>query len=178
MAHLGEQLFDGIGNNGAVRSSDLALLPARASLGATMLYHGLDKVHPARRAHAADQFHQMGIRPGSFWSVATGVAETIAGVSMLAGMFTRPAALAVLVTQAVAIRKVHAPKGFAITKGGYEFNVALMAIAAGVLLAGPGRLSLHAAIERSVEPRGVRLFERIFGRRPRNAATRLLWLLG
>ena len=32
---------------------------------------------------------------------------------MLAGWLVRPAALAVLVTQAAAIKKVHAPKGFA-----------------------------------------------------------------
>jgi putative oxidoreductase len=56
-------------------------------------------------------------------------------------VLVRPAALAVLVTQAVAVAKVHAPKGFAAHKGGYEFNLALMAIAGALLLGGPGRYS-------------------------------------
>lgn len=178
MANATLGILSRLGRNGARKSSDLALVPARTSLAATMLYHGVEKLHPRHRETAAGQFHQMGIRPGRFWSLATGIAEAAAGASMLAGILTRPAALAVLVTQAVAVRKVHAPNGFPSTKGGYEFNLALMAIAAGVLLSGPGRLSLHAAVERAVEPRGVRLYERLFRRRPRSALTRLLWLLG
>jgi putative oxidoreductase len=157
-------------------ATDLALVPVRASLAATMLYHGLDKLRPERREQTAVQFHKMGVRPGGFWAMATGIAETIAGISMAAGVFTRPAALAVLVTQAVAIGKVHAPKGFPATKGGYEFNLALMAIAAGILAVGPGRASLSRLVARSTEPRtlGGRLARRF---RPPSWRARLLSLL-
>jgi len=89
-------------------------------------------------------------------AIATGTAEVFAGACALLGFLTRPAALAVLVTQAVAIAKVHAKNGFDITKGGYEFNVALMAIAAGLLVAGPGMFSLHEELECLAEGHGPR----------------------
>jgi putative oxidoreductase len=129
---------------------DLALIPPRAALGATMLYHGLDKLKADRREHAAQAFHQLGIRPGHVWARATGITEVAAGVLSLAGVLTRPAALAVLVTQAVAVAKVHGPKGYPVTKGGFEYNLALMAVATSLLIAGPGRFSAHEVIENAV----------------------------
>ena len=72
------------------------------------------------------------------------------------GLATRPAALAVLVTQAIAVAKVHKPKGYNIMQGGMEYNLALMAIAAGLLIAGPGRVSAHEALEHAVEGSGAR----------------------
>ena len=75
---------------------------------------------------------------------------------MAAGWLVRPAALAVLVTQAAAIKTVHAPKGFATYRGGYEFNLGLMATAAAMLLAGPGRYALAGLVRHAAEPRGWR----------------------
>ncbi len=45
----------------------------------------------------------------------------------------------------------HAPKGFSNLEGGYEFNLALAAAALGLLLAGPGPLSVHELVERRLE---------------------------
>jgi putative oxidoreductase len=135
---------------------DAALLPVRAALGGTMLYHGLGKLKEEAREHVGQSFEQMGIRPGKFWGVATGVAEVFAGASAILGFLTRPAALAVLVTQTVAIAKVHRPKGFDVTKGGFEYNLALIAIAAGLLVAGPGLFSVHEGLEALAEGRGAK----------------------
>jgi putative oxidoreductase len=135
---------------------DVALLPPRLAMAGAMLYHGLDKLKEGNREGAAQAFHGMGIRPGHVWARATGITETAVGILSLLGVLTRPAAIAVLVTQAVAIAKVHAPKGYAITGGGYEYNLALMAIATELLIAGPGRLSLHEAIEGLVQAGGER----------------------
>ena len=68
-------------------------------------------------------------------------------------------AAAVLATQAVAIAKVHGPKGFSNLGGGYEYNVALVGIALGLLVAGPGALSVHELLERRVERRPWRLLQ-------------------
>jgi putative oxidoreductase len=134
--------------NGAHGATNVALLPTRAALGSTMLFHGLEKLRPRGREQAASGFEALGIKPGRAWSLATGIAEVAAGALTWAGLLTRPAALAVIVTQAVAVAKVHGSKGFANTKGGFEFNLALIAIAAGLLLAGPGHVSAHRALTR------------------------------
>jgi putative oxidoreductase len=151
---------------GIERRKDLGLIPTRSALGAAMLYHGVDKLKRAKRDQSAQFFESTGLRPGHFWSRATGIAETAAGALSVLGLLTRPAALAVLVTQAVAIAKVHAPRGFSSIKGGFEYNLTLMAIAAALLLNGPGRFSTHEALERALE-----------GRRPRRKRSFLLRLV-
>lgn len=134
------------------------LLPARLSLGTTMVVHGLGKLRKEGREQTAGFFEQLGIKPARPWVVATGLTELVAGVSSILGIATRLTALGVLVTQGVAIAKVHAPKGFDVTKGGFEFNVVLCSIALGLLLRGPGRLSLHSALERRAKRKELRRF--------------------
>jgi putative oxidoreductase len=150
---------------------DAGLLGPRAMLGATMLYHGVEKLRAPEQA--AGQFESLGIKPAGFWARATAIAEAGAGALMLAGWLVRPAALAVLVTQAMAIRKVHGPKGFAAHRGGYEFNLGLMATAAAMLLGGPGRFSLSRLLAGATEPRGWRGFIPARRRRRGFAATLL-----
>ncbi len=153
---------------------DLALLPPRAALAASMLHHGLEKLGSSREK-AFGAFHNLGLRPARFFATITGLAEVGAGAMAALGLFTRPAALAVLVAQAVAIKKVHGPKGFPITRGGFEFNLALMAIATALLIDGPGRLSLHEVIERAVDHRRGPMAKL---RRRRSFLSRLLRCLG
>jgi putative oxidoreductase len=124
-------------------------LAPRAALGATMLYHGIGKLRDPASTRAA--FGSLGIRPAGFWARATGIAEASAGALALAGALVRPAAIAVLVTQAMAIAKVHARKGFAIEKGGFEFNLALMAIATALLVGGAGRYSGSRLVDRAIQ---------------------------
>lgn len=146
--------------NGARLRKDVALIPPRAALGASMVYHGLGKLRGEGPQQVGGWFESMGIKPGKHLALATGIAEVFAGAAAIAGLWTRPAALAVLVTQAVALGKVHGKNGFDITKGGYEYNVALMCIAATLLVAGPGLFSAHEGVERLVEGRGAKKFLR------------------
>jgi putative oxidoreductase len=140
-----------------VTRKDAALVPVRGALGATMLYHGASKLRGEGPAQTGAMFEQLGIRPGATWARLTALAEVFAGATSLLGFATRLGAAAVLATQAVAIAKVHGPKGFSNLAGGYEYNAALAAIALGLLVAGPGAVSLHEVIERRVERRPWRL---------------------
>ena len=133
------------------KSHALALVPARAALGSAMLFHGVQKLRDTDKT--ARSFEALGIAPAKPLARATALAETFAGAAAVLGVLTRPAALAVLVTQAVAIAKVHRPKGFDNTKGGFEYNLTLMAIAAGLLFAGPGHVSVREAIARALPRR-------------------------
>ena len=153
----------------------LSTLPVRAALGASMIYHGYGKLAGSGPEQAgALMENQVGVTPGKSWAVATGIAEVFAGASAVLGLWTRPAAIAVLVTQGVALAKVHAKNGYDITKGGYEYNLALMAIAVGMLTAGPGTVSTHELLERAAEGRGAR---RLFRKARPSPLLRLIKLL-
>jgi len=142
--------------NDARLRKEAALIPPRAALGASMIYHGLGKLRGDAPEQVGGWFESIGLRPGKHLAVATGLAETFAGVGAVLGLWTRPAALAVLVTQAFAVGKVHREKGFDTTKGGFEWNLALMGIAAALLIAGPGLFSAHEGIERMIQGRGAK----------------------
>lgn len=139
-----------LNRDGALRA--VAPLPARAALGTTMIYHGLDKIRGEGPKQTAQFFESVGLRPAKPLAIATGVAELGAGILALAGIGTRIAALAVLATQAGAIAKVHGKRGFAVSEGGFEYNVALMAMALGLLLGGPDRLSAKELVSRRSRP--------------------------
>jgi putative oxidoreductase len=135
-----------------------ALLPPRFALGSTMLYHGTKKLSRKGIEAHAPFFEQIGISPGRPWVVFTGLVETAAGALAILGIGTRLAALGVLATQSVAINRVHALKGFANEKQGVEFNLALCAMALGLLLRGPGRFSVHSLLERAAKKRELKGF--------------------
>ena len=54
------------GPEGAGWRRDAGLLGPRAMLGATMLYHGVEKLRAPE--HAASQFKSLGIKPAGFWA--------------------------------------------------------------------------------------------------------------
>lgn len=138
------------------KATDLAVLPSRLALGATMAYHGAQKLTPAGISQHVGFFEQVGLKPGRPFVIATGIAEVLAGATSLLGIGTRIGAVAALVTQAGAVAKVHASKGFANTKGGFEFNLALMAMALGLLAMGPGEASARTLVRKRVEAHTLR----------------------
>src|SRR2546430_2105340 len=71
---------------------DAALLPLRAALGSTMIYHGISKLKQERREQTGQMFEQIGLRPGKPLAVATGAAEVFAGIASVLGLLTPPAA--------------------------------------------------------------------------------------
>ncbi|ADO70876.1 DoxX family protein [Stigmatella aurantiaca] len=152
-----------------------ALLPPRLSLGSTLVFHGLSKLKKEGVEKTAPMFEQLGFKPGKPWVIALGITEVVSGVSALLGVATRLTALAVLTTQAIAIGKVHGPKGFDNLKGGYEFNLALVGTALTLLLRGPGTFSVHSALETHAKRRELRRFKFLSRQRSRS---RLLDLLG
>jgi putative oxidoreductase len=149
-------------------------LPLRATLGSTMLYHGISKLKKEGLEQTAGFFENVGIKPGRPWALATGWSEVLAGTLSILGIGTRVAALSIIVTQTVAIAKVHRSKGFDVLKGGYEFNLSLIAAALGLLLGGPGKVSVHQALLPRASHRGARGLLR---RRSATPLARLSWLV-
>ncbi len=131
----------------------------RLVLGVIFFAHGAQKVFgwfggrglPATIAG----FRQMNIPAAA--TVVAACVECFGGLVLVPGFLARPAALGLIGVMAVAISKVHARQGFFLNwtmaqgKGhGYEFNLALIAMALAILVGGAGMLS----IDRLVAPWG------------------------
>jgi putative oxidoreductase len=130
------------------RAREVSDLPARVALGSVLLYHGISKLRGDGPQQTGQMFESLGIRPGRPWAIAAGLAESFAGAGAMLGIATRPAALAIMATQGVAIWKVHAPKGFNVMQGGMEYNLLIVSLALEMLLQEPGPLTAHQITRR------------------------------
>lgn len=128
------------------------LTALRWTTGALMAGHGLQKLStrfggPGIAGTAAG-FDALGLRPGRHHAIAAGVTETFAGVASVLGLWTPAASAGTTGTMAVAIGKVHGKHGPWITRGGFEYNATLIAVAFALAAAGPGRLAVDGALTR------------------------------
>src|SRR6059036_2502021 len=125
---------------------DLGLLALRLTLGAVFLAHGAQKAFGAFGgpgfAGATGFIGSLGFRPARLWAGLAVGGELAAGFLFLLGLLTPLAGLLVVTTMAVAIAKVHGPKGFFVQNGGYVYNLVLSVAAVAVAAMGPGRYSL------------------------------------
>src|SRR6266478_6453687 len=106
----------------------------RFVLGAIMIAHGYKKVFGGFHGH--QQFvGSLGI-PAWMAYLSAGT-EFFGGIAIVLGLFTRFVALAFLIEMAVAIWKVHFKNGLT-GNGGFEFPLALAAIAFALMCFGCG----------------------------------------
>lgn len=129
---------------------DVGLLVLRVVLGVIFAAHGAQKLFgafggPGLRGTAG--FHgQLGIKPPYLMAVLAGLAEFAGGILIAVGFLTPLAAVALILTMAVAVFTVHLKNGFFNMNGGYEFNLALAGMALTLLITGAGTLSLDAVL--------------------------------
>lgn len=126
--------------------TDLGLLILRLTLGTVFLAHGAQKAFGAFGGPgfkgASGFIGSLGFRPARLWAAVAVGGELAAGLLLVLGLLTPLAGLLVLATMAVAIVKVHGPKGFFVQDGGFEYNLVLIIAALAVAAIGPGALSL------------------------------------
>ena len=90
----------------------------------------------------------IGLAPGYLMALLAGAAEFFGGLALIAGLLVRPAAAALAVAMVVAIFSVHIDKGLFVAKNGYEFALALLAIAVALVFSGAGRGSVDRMLSR------------------------------
>ena len=122
------------------RLQPLALLVLRLVLGAVMIAHGYPKVFGGLQRHV----HFVGSLGLPGWlAYLSALAEFAGGIFLIAGFLTRVAALAIVIDLGVAIWKVHWKNGLT-GQGGYEFPLALAAIAFALVFFGAGPIAIDA----------------------------------
>ncbi|WNC15230.1 DoxX family protein [Brevibacillus brevis] len=121
---------------------DLGLLIIRLVIGLTFAAHGTQKLFGWFGGHGlkgtAGWLESIGVKPGVLMALLAGLGELVGGLLFAAGVWTWVGAALIVITMLMAIVKVHGPNGYWATQNGYEYNLALIAIAVGVALIGPG----------------------------------------
>jgi putative oxidoreductase len=128
----------------------LGLLLLRLVIGLIVAAHGAQKLFgwwggPGMTGWTG-AMKRMRIRPAVPWAWTSALAELLGGLGFALGLLTPLPSLAIAGSMLVAIALVHWPKGFWATKGGFEFNLSILAAVLAVALVGPGAYSLDAAI--------------------------------
>jgi putative oxidoreductase len=120
------------------RLQPLALLVMRLALGVVMLAHGYQNTF----RHLHDHVHMVVNLGIPAWvGYVSSFTEFFGGLLIVAGFFTRPAAVAICIDLIVAIWKVHWRNGLTGDQG-YEFPLALAALAFALILFGAGPISM------------------------------------
>jgi len=122
------------------RLQPLALLVLRLVLGAIMIGHGYPKVFGGF-PHVEQMVRGLGM-PG-WLAYLVAATEFGGGILMILGLFTRCAGIAMVIDMSVAILKVHWKNGL-LGQGGYQFPLALAAMAFALVFFGAGPFSLDA----------------------------------
>ncbi len=132
----------------------------RVFLGAAILPHGAQKLlgwfggagFTAAMRGFESHFHI----PAVFALLAI-LAESVGAAALIAGFFTRVAALALSVDMLVAVALVHSKNGFFMNWGGtakgegFEYHILAVAIGIALMIAGGGRWSLDGVIAKKLK---------------------------
>jgi putative oxidoreductase len=127
-----------------VPGTDLARLLLRATIGGTVIRHGVK--HGRTLAGTAGWFGSIGFREPELQAKLSAAVEVAAGTALVLGAGTPLAGSAVVGTMAVAARSVHQPNGFFINAEGYEYVMNLAVATTALAALGPGRWSVDRAL--------------------------------
>ncbi|TKH07049.1 DoxX family protein [Peribacillus simplex] len=126
----------------------IGLLVIRVVIGLSFVGHGAQKLFGCFGGHGlkgtGGWFDSIGMKPGVTMALFAGLSELIGGALFALGLFTPFAGILIALTMLVAIVKVHGPNGYWATQNGYEYNLAILAVAIGIALTGAGPYSLDS----------------------------------
>ncbi len=129
----------------------LGLLILRVVAGLTIAAHGLQKLVPWEGSSGFEGTTQglqkQGFKPARFWAVLAVVGELGGGLSVTLGFLTPVGAAGIVGAMGMAVFKTHWKQGFWAQKHGYEYALALLAVAVAIGFTGPGAYSFDALFD-------------------------------
>jgi putative oxidoreductase len=123
-------------------TSDLAYLIVRVTAGLMLIPHGWAKVMNLGVDRVATSLGNYGVPSPKPFAIIIMVLETIGGIMIALGLFTRIVAAMLVVEFLVIIFVAHWPKGYAVGAGGVEFPLMWGLLLLAVLLRGGGPWSV------------------------------------
>lgn len=129
---------------------NLGLLIIRVVIGLTFMGHGAQKLFGWFGGYGpkgtGGWMESIGIKPGVQMAIIAGLSELVGGLLFASGLLTPVGAFLIASTMVVAILKVHGQNGYWSDKGGFEYQLVLIAVVIGVALIGAGSYSVDALL--------------------------------
>ncbi len=122
----------------------------RVVVGIMFLMHVRAKFHAGADAVAANIMAKNGLQPAILFAYAAMFLETVGGVCLIIGLFTRVFAAALAIEMLIALIFVHLPKGYAAGGGGYEYVLLIGAVCFAIAIRGGGPYSADAKIGKEI----------------------------
>ncbi len=114
----------------------------RASIGIIFIVHSLKKFDPSWQ----EWLISIGIPPEMQLLIA--LAEFVGGIFLVIGVFTRITGTVFAVILLGAIFHIRWENGFFVSKGGWEWDLVMLAAVLAIIVAGPGRISISHIAKR------------------------------
>ena len=114
----------------------------RASIGAIFIVHSLKKFDPSWQ----EWLMSIGLPPELQMPIA--LAELIGGILLVIGVLTRITGAVFAVILLGAIFHIRWDNGFFVSKGGWEWDLVMLAAVLAIIVAGPGRASISHLAKR------------------------------
>jgi putative oxidoreductase len=114
----------------------------RASVGVIFIAYGLQKFDPIWREHLIG----FGLPPELQIPIA--LAETIGGIALIIGVLTRVTGAIFSIILVDAIFHIRWENGFFIAKGGWDYDLALLAMVLFIIVVGSGSISVSYKLKK------------------------------
>lgn len=123
----------------------IAVLVLRMVLGIIFLSHGLQKVFGVFGGSGitptVDMLDKAGFMYPFFWAWVFAVVETVSGLFLTLGIMPRLSSGLIALLVLFVIIKIHGPNGFFASKGGYEYDLLVLAVCVNFMASGGGKYS-------------------------------------
>ncbi|MBE3125896.1 MAG: DoxX family protein [Acidobacteria bacterium] len=132
----------------------------RVLLGVVIFPHGAQKLlgwFGGGGFNASMRMFESSFHIPTIFALLAILAESVGAVALIAGFFTRIAALAISVNMVVAVALIHAKVGFFMNWGGtakgegFEYHILAMAIGIVLMIMGGGRWSVDGVIAKKLK---------------------------
>lgn len=124
------------------RLADFTHWGIRAAIGVTFIVHSIKKFDPSWQGWLID----MGLPPELQIPIA--LAEFLGGIFLIVGVLTRISASILAVITLGAIFMIRGIEEFFVSKGGWEWDLMMLAGELTIIVAGPGRVSISHVVKK------------------------------